>query len=139
MSIDLKSCRDRLGELELFNTVEDTASAAEAMESFNALPPAAFVSTAAERAVPNKVSGRHRQPVLQTVSVLFALAAERADRERNDPAEIHRNAVINKLTAWRPPGATGPFQYVSYSIRMIADGLIWGECLFAAPYLLVIV
>jgi hypothetical protein len=138
MSISLPAVRDRVREIERFHYVSDVLSAADAMESFGGNPPQAFVSTASERAGPEKLKtiGRHRQMILQTVSVLFVLGAERADGDREDQTEAARLEIVEKLVAWAPPGAEGNFSYVSFSVVRIADGLVWGECLFAAPWLL---
>lgn len=138
--IDLKSVRARLAatialEEPFFFSVKDTVSAGEAMESFNALPPAAFVSTAGERAEPNQLAtGRRRQRVWQTVSLLFALALERGDEERADPAEAARAFIMGRMVGWRPDGADSPFDYVSYSVVQISGGLMWGEVLVRAPW-----
>lgn len=137
MSIDLKDVRDRLRALGLFNSVSDWLSGQDAIENANAHPPAAFVSTASERAAPNRLStGRHRQLVVQTISVLFCLPTERADEERSDELEAHRLAVQEELTGLRPIGADSPFDYVGFSIRFAGEGLVWGELLFSAPYTL---
>lgn len=134
MSIDLKACRDRLQDLGRFNDVGDSVSAGEAMTNFIARPPSAYVSTASERAGPNKLSTGWRQRIFQTVSVLFVVGAERRDAEQGDEVEAHRLAIFESFTAWTPPGADGPFQYIGYSHRFAGDGLIWGESLFGAPY-----
>jgi hypothetical protein len=134
MTIDLKAVRDRLMELGHFNFVADWVSAADAIENAPPHPPAAFVTTSAERAQPNKLIGRHRQRVAQTVSVLFVIAAQRADSEQSDAVEELRLAVRDSLMGWRPPGAEAAFQYVAFSIRYSSGGLIWCEALFVAPY-----
>lgn len=142
--IDLAAVRARVlaitvGGVPLLLSVEDTPSAADAMEHFNAPPPAGFVSVARERAAPNRLSGRHRQLIRSSVSVLFCLAAERADESRNDPVEVARGAIMFSLSGWRAPGADGAFDFESYSFRFAGDGLLWGECLFGAPWILTIV
>jgi hypothetical protein len=134
MPIDLKAVSDRVSGLGFFNDVGDAAAASEAMTNFIARPPAAYVSTASERAGPNKLSTGWRQKVVQTVSVLFVMGIERADQDLSDCVEAARLLIINALTGWRPEGADSPFHYVSYSMRFAGEGLIWGECLFAAPY-----
>jgi hypothetical protein len=139
--IDLAAIRARVlaitvGGAPLFLSVEDTPSAADAMENFTAPPPAGFVSVARERAAPNRLSGRHRQLVRSSVSVLWCLGAERADEKRNDPMEVARGAIIYSLSGWRAPGADTAFDFESYSLRYIAHGLMWGESLFAASWAL---
>ena len=143
--IDLKAVRDRLIVEDaalappLFLSAKDTISAGEAMESFNAIPPAAFVSTAGERAESNMLATgpRRRQRVTQTVSILFALGLERGDDERADPAEAARVFIMGRMVGWKPPGADSPFDYVSYSVVQISGGLMWGEVLVRAPWHLV--
>ena len=132
--IDLKSVRDRLDALGIFLSVEDTVSAGEAIEQFNAPPPAAFVSTARESAAGNTLATSFRQKVTQTVSVLWVVGAERATRDNNDPMEEIRSAIIRDLTGWTPEGSASRFEYMSYSLRFIGEGLIWGEALFAGSY-----
>lgn len=131
--IDLKDIRDRVQNLDIFLSVEDTISAAEAMETFNAPPPAAFVSTSAERARPNELATGHRQRVDQTVSVLWALGAERAHRD-GDPMEEVKGKLLTSLVAWQPKGSAKPLEYVSYGVRFIGEGLIWGEILLVGAY-----
>lgn len=137
MSIDLVAVRDKVAEIATFNFVADWLSAADAIENSPPNPPAAFVTTSSERAGPNSLIGRHRQPVRQTVSVLFVLLAQRPDQPPTDEIETTRQAIVDKLVAWMPPGASTAFDYVSFSIRYSADGLIWCEILVAANYHLV--
>ena len=132
--IDLKSIRDRIIGLDYFLSVADSPAAAEAMEQFNALPPAAFVSTASERADPNMLATGHRQRVNQTISVLFVIGAERASRDNVDPMEEARSLLLRSLVAWTPQGSLKPLDYVSYSLRFIDQGLLWGELLFIGTY-----
>lgn len=132
--IDLGSVRRKIEELNLFNDVGNTTSAAEAIEEFVARPPAAYVSTASERAGANQLSTGHRQRVTQTISVLFVLGGESAASDNADEVEAVRRALIGTLTAWTPEGAASALEYGSYSLRAMADGLIWGELLFSAPY-----
>lgn len=137
--IDLKAIRAQLEEGRFFLSVKDSISAAEAMEGFNAIPPAAFVSTAGERAEPNMLATgpRRRQRVTQTVSILFVLGMERGDDESADPAEAARLFVMARTVGWQAPGADSPFDYVSYSVVQISGGLMWGEVLVRAPWHLV--
>lgn len=138
MSINLADVQARVLELELFNSVQNTLSAADAMENFNSAPPAGFVSTASERASSNTLStGRMRQRVMQTVSVLFVLGTGRADEAEGDEMEAARKAIMEHLVGWRADGAEAAFEYVSYSLVQIADGLAWGEVLVQAPWYLI--
>lgn len=134
MSIDLEAVGVAAEELELFHSVEGVVSGADAMTYGTAPPKSAYVSTARETAEPNKMTGRHRQRITQTVSILFTIAGERLDGARNDELEQVKNALLERFAGWRPPGADSVFQYVSFQVVQIADGLIWGESLFAAPY-----
>ena len=134
MSIDLKSVKQKICELGVFNDVGDTLSVAEAMKEFVARPPACYVSTSSERAGPNRLSTGHRQRITQIVSVLFVMGGERRDEDAVDPVEDARQKLLLALTAWRPEGADSPFDYVSYSFLQAEDGLVWAELLFAAPY-----
>ena len=140
--IDLNDVRARVHGLlgfegqPLFLSVEDSVSGAEAMEQFTATPPAAFVTIAGETAAPSKHMGRHEQTVLATVSILWALAAERADEDRADPMEEAKRQVILGLAGWRAAGAMDAFNYSSFSVRFIGEGLMWGEALFRARYFL---
>lgn len=133
--INLKSVADKIREgVPEFLSVGDSLSAADAVTTFTARPPACYVSTSGERARGNELSTGHRQRVIQTVSVLFVLGAERRDRQEADQVEAIKAALVKLLTAWTPEGAASPFEYGSYSLRFAGEGLAWGELLFAAPY-----
>lgn len=135
MAVDLEAIRERVKDLELFKSVGDVVDATEAMET-SARAPAAYVAIARETAAPNRTQGVHDQKVDAQVAVLFVVAAERKDGGRADAVEALRLPVINSLTAWTPPGARGPLQYVGYRIVRMAQGLIWCECTFATGWAL---
>lgn len=132
--IVLASVTEKLRELGIFNDVGDSVDAAQAITEFVARPPAAYVATSREQASANEMSTGFRQRVLQTVSVLFVIGQERKAKDTADAVEAVKAAIVKQLTAWEPEGAMGVFNYVSYSMRFAGDGLIWGECLFSAPY-----
>lgn len=141
--IDLAETRERVRAIALpssdpfFLSVSDALSAADAMEHLDANPPAAFVYMASERAEPNALAaGGRRQRVNSTVAVLILLGAERADGERADPLEIARGLVIASLVGFKPSGAGKAFDYASYRVLQISDGMIWCECLFNAPWVI---
>jgi hypothetical protein len=137
MSIDLDACRELVAGLSNFDSCETSVSAAEAMQSASAPPRSSWVSTATERAGKNEgTTGYHRQRVTQTVSILFVMAAERADGAQSDELEDAKNAVVDALVGWTPPGALNAFLYVSYALVLNADGLLWGEVLVQAPYMI---
>lgn len=136
--IDLRNVRERIERLQLFNRVGTITTAADAMENEQFIPPAAFVSTAFERAAPNRLStGRHRQLVQQGISVLWVQGAERADAEPVDVVDDTRRRLILDLIGWRPVGADMPLQYQSFSVPLIGGGLIWSELVFNGSYVLV--
>lgn len=136
--IDLNDVRDRIAKLGIFNRVGTIVGVADAIDNEAFLPPAAFVSCAIERASPNRlVTGRHRQMVSETVSIVWAQGAESADDSPNDVVEDFRRRVVEALVGWRAKGAERGFNYVSFSIRFIGNGMVWPELLFEAPYHLV--
>lgn len=135
--IDLEWIIAQLDTLKHFNDIGRAVDAAAAIGEFVARPPACYVSTTSERASPNELaSGAFRQRVTQTISILFVLGAERRSDSETDAVELTRTLVRNLLLGVTPPGADGPFQFASYSLRAMDQGLIWGELLFAAPYYL---
>lgn len=134
--VDLTAIRDRLATLEYFHGVADVQSAAQIIEgdiSFH--PPWAFVMVESETFAPNRLaSGGHRQMGTVTLSVLFAIPSQRAAEDLSDEIEQARRAVRDILKGWTPPGAQVPLDAIRYSIRLIADGVIWGEWLFRTRY-----
>lgn len=134
--IDLEKVRDRVHDLGFVYT-GDAVDAADAMQNMSAPVPAAYVSIAREGATKNKNSaGRHTQVVEQVLSVLFAVGGQRADGDLRGTVEHWKDEIIPSLIGWTAPGAGMPFEYVSYSIRFMGDGMVWAECLFAAKSLL---
>lgn len=133
-AVDLNSVRDRLATLSYFLSVQNIQDATNALEHLDALPPAAFVSTARETAEKNKVIGGHSQRVSTTISVLFCVPAERAADDAADVVEETRKAVIRILLGWTPAGAGDPLNYERYLLRATGDGLIWGEVLMTTSY-----
>lgn len=132
--IDLDDVRAKIRDLGVYNEVGDALNGADAMENFVGRPPAAFVSTSSERAAPNKMATGFRQRVYQGVSVLFVEGQESAARDTDDRVEARKRELVQLLVAWTPQGAASPFEYVSYSVRFIGGGLVWGEVILAAPY-----
>lgn len=121
-----------------FYSVSDALSLADAMENFDAVPPAAYVYTGGETSQGNK---RATGPVLQKVSasigVSFCLPAERADGERVDQTEVARGLILQKLVGFLPAGASRSLEFRSYRMVATGNGLLWGEVLFEAPWTLV--
>jgi uncharacterized protein YfiM (DUF2279 family) len=133
--IDLQAVRDRVYGLG-FAFTGNAVDATDAIQNMSAPNPSAYVSTARERAARNKnATGRHTQIVEQTVSILFAVGAERADGRQSDDVEDKKNAIIESLMGWTAPGSETPFSYDSFAIRFMDQGVVWGELLFAAKYL----
>ncbi len=135
-AVDLDTVRDRLKTLDYFNGVTTIQDGTVAAESLDLLPPWAFVSVASEKASPNKLIGGHRQLVAVSISILFAVPAERADGETGDVVEDTRKAVIRILLAWTPGRAEKALQYERYQLRATGDGLVWGEVLMGTEYFL---
>ncbi len=133
-AVDLDSVRDRLSTLSYFNSVTNLQEATIAIESMNALPPAAFVAVASETAEPNKTIGDFVQRVNVTISILFCVPAERADGKAGDDLEDARKAVIRILLGWVPERALGQLQFQRYLLRASGEGLIWGEVLMTTSY-----
>lgn len=134
-AVDLESVRARVATLAYFNAVEAIQDATVAAENMNVVPPAAFVSVARETAEPNRMStGAIVQRVAVTLSILFAVPAERADGKAGDEVEQTRKAVIRILLAWTPGGADKPLEYERYQLRATGDGLVWGEVLMRTVY-----
>jgi hypothetical protein len=136
--IDLEACRVRANEQADLRYVGNVIEAADAMQNASGPVPAAYVSTAREGASPNKnTTGKHTQLVQTVLSVLFVVGAQRADGKVPDQVEALKNDLIALFMAWTPDGnVQTPFDYVSYSIRMMADGLVWAELLFSCKSLL---
>lgn len=133
--IDLEAVRERVHGLG-FSHTGDVVEAADAMENMSAPTPAAYISTARESAARNKnATGRHTQIIEQTVSVLMALGAQRADGKLRDDVEEKKNAVIESLMGWTAPGAETPFNYLSFSVRFMAQGIVWTEAMFSARFI----
>jgi hypothetical protein len=132
----LQPIRDRVAELGYFRTVADAQDAVNAIEEAQGLPPMAFVQVVTERASRNRTMGRHGQRVACGISILFAIASDRAAGDTGDMAEQLRKAIIAKMIAWTPPGAAEALDYDRYLVRSIANGLYWGEVVFATSYLL---
>lgn len=127
--INLEAIRDRLRELEYFNSVETIQAGAQAMDQqMPSIPPAAFVSTAAETYAANRyASGGNAQMCTAQISILIAIPAQRADDQLADEVEHARKLVLLRLIGWTPEGAAGPIEAGSYKIRAITDGVIWCE------------
>lgn len=120
-----------------FLSVSDALSLADAMENFDAVPPAAYVSTGVENALQNKrATGPVLQKVNSSISVAFCLGAERADGERVDQAEVARGLILQALVGFSPAGAARSLEYKSYRMVATGGGLLWGEVLFEAPWTL---
>lgn len=135
--VDLDSVRDRVMTLSYFNGATTIQDGTLAIENVSVLPPWAFVSVARETAEPNRTAtGAKRQRVAVTISILFAVPAERADGETGDVVEEARKAVIRILLAWTPRGAEKALEYQRYQLRATGDGLVWGEVLMGTEYLL---
>lgn len=118
-----------------FVTVSDWSSATDAIMNGDAPTPALYVSLYRETPEPNRLaSGGRAQLVRSTVSLLFCLAAERADQERSDPIEITRGALLQTFVGFKPGGALKAFDYAGYSVRQEGDGLVWAEVLVASAW-----
>lgn len=134
--INLGEVRDRLATLDYFTSVQDIQAAAQAIDATAPfIPPAAFVSIGRETYEPNRyAAGGHAQRATVTLSVLFCVPATRADGATSDEVEQARKAIRLILMGWKPGGADKALEAGSYSVRLIADGLIWGEWLFATSF-----
>lgn len=139
--IDLASVRERVREIDTlldtgsFLSVSDWSSATDAIENGDAIAPAAYVSLSREQPDGNRLSsGGRAQRVRSTVSVLFCLAAERADDERSDPIEVARGSIIAKLVGFKPGGAVDAFSYAGYGLRAEGGGMVWGEVLLGTSW-----
>lgn len=133
-AVDLESVKDRIKALGYFLTVDDVEAASIAIGDENAYPPAAYVSVASERALPNKQIGGFAQRVNPALSILFAEAAADASRARTGKLEQTRKALIRQLIGWVPTGADYPLTYLGYQLRAMSDGLLWGEVTFSTSY-----
>jgi len=131
---DMTAIRDRIKSLGYFLDVSDVQNAAQAIEESMGLPPMAFTSTANEQAEPNKTNGGYAQRVATRLSILFAIATDRAAHDDKDMAEQLRKAIIRLMIGWTPPGALGPLNYDRYAVRAMGEGLFWGEVLFTTSY-----
>lgn len=133
--MDLQSVKDRIHALG-FAYTGDAVEAADAIQSMAAPVPAAYVSTARESAAPNRLStGRHSQVVTAIISVLFAVGAQRADAQLRDEVEEWKTKVRDSMIGWTADGANLPFDYISFSIRFMDQGTVWGELLFQTKYM----
>jgi len=134
--VDLIAVRDRLRSLEYFNSVDDIQAGSEAIQGLKPFtPPAAFVSIARESYERNRyASGGHGQRATVNLSVLFCVPAERADGRQSDEVEAARKVILAQLIGWTPAGAQQALEAVSYNVRLIADGLVWGEWLFRTSF-----
>jgi hypothetical protein len=135
-AVNLTSVRDRLSTLAYFNSVSDLQEATLNIENLTGIPPLAFVSVASETADPNKLIGGLSQRVTVSISVLFCVAAEAADRRPKDALDETRRAVIRILLGWTPVGAEKALEYQRFLLRASRDGLIWGEVLMRTLYYL---
>lgn len=134
--IDLDAVRDRIREIQDLSFVGDAVDAADAIENMVAPTPCAYVSVARESGSPNKNStGRHTQVITADISVLFALASQRAAADLKDKVEATRSAITDQMIGWTPSGGELPFDFVSYSVRFMGQGMFWGEILFRSKYL----
>lgn len=134
--VDLSAVRDRLETLSYFTGVQDIQGGAEALSGLTAFrPPAAFVSIARESYEPNRLaSGGHAQRATTIISVLFCVPSTRADRGDGDEVEQARKVILALLKGWMPPGAAKPLEAVDYRVRLIAEGLVWGEWQFRTSF-----
>lgn len=134
--VSLSDIRARMALLNYFTSIQDIQAGTQAFEGLAPFrPPAAFVSIANESFEPNRyASGGHGQRASATVSILFCLQADRADDATNDEVEEVRKAVLAALRGYQPGGALKALESFRYQIRLIADGLIWGEWLFRTSY-----
>jgi hypothetical protein len=135
-AVDLDSIRDRLATLEYFNGVTTITDGTAAAENLDLLPPWAFVSVPREVAEKSKLIGGHRQRVAVSISILFAVPAERADEQTGDVVEDTRKAVIRILLAWTPARAEKALEYERYQLRASGDGLVWAEVIMTTEYFL---
>lgn len=134
---DLKDVAERVEGLAFFLLVGDIQKAEEAIAGrLPFTPPAAFVSIVNEQAQSGNLisAGGYAQRVGFRLSILFAIKAQRADDETRDMMERTRKAIMRQLVAWTPIGAEKALEYDRYLIRLIADGLCWGEVLFRGSY-----
>jgi hypothetical protein len=131
---DFVAIRDRLATLGYFVTITDVLNAANAIEESEGVPPAAFVSTAAETGQPNKLVGGHAQRVAVRLSILFVVGTERAAHDTKDVTEQLRKAIIRLFMGWVAPGTDSPMNYDRYLPRAMGEGLFWGEVLFTTSY-----
>lgn len=133
--VDLASVRDRLAALDYFTGVQDIQAGSEAIAGLAAfIPPAAFVSIGDENYEPNKLIGSHRQRATVTLSVLFCIPSERVAGDTADEVEQARKVILARLIGWQPDGAEKALEASRYSVRLIADGLIWGEWRFRTVF-----
>ncbi len=133
-AVDLESVRDRVAALGYFVSVRDIQAATEAIVDEIVLPPAAFVSVAAETAERNNVIGGHSQRVTVTLSVLFAEQVQRAAADTRDRVELTRKAVMRQLIAWTPRNAAASLEYDRYLLKGMSGNVIWCEVLFRTSY-----
>jgi len=134
--VQLGTIRDRLATLSYFTGVHDIQAGSEAISGEAPfVPPAAFVSTAAETYGPNRyAAGGHGQRATTDVSVLFCVPAQRADSATADEVEQARKAILAILAGFTPDGADKPLDAVRYQVRLIADSLVWGEWIFRTGF-----
>lgn len=134
--VDIKAVRDRLRLLKYFTDVQDIQGGAQAIGGYEPfVPPAAFVSIAAENYKPQKyAAGGFAQSCEAILSVLMCIPANRADSEKADEVEQARKVTAAQLLGWQPPGAISPLQAVRYQVRLIADGFIWPEWQFRTKF-----
>jgi len=134
--VDLKAVRERLGALEYFTSVDTVQAATEAITGAEvAIPPAAFVSIMQENYAANRyAAGGHAQRATVELSVLFCIPGERIDGELPDEVERARKLILAVLIGWQPPGADVALEARSYAVRMIAEGLVWGEWRFRTGF-----
>lgn len=134
--VDLSSIETRLALLEYFTGVRDIQAGSQAIsgdEPF--VPPAAFVSVATENYEPNRLaSGGHAQQATIGISVLFCVPAQRADNGLGDEVEHARKLISAQLVGFTPDGALKPLDAFRYSVRLIDEGLIWGEWIFRTRF-----
>lgn len=127
--VDLSAVRDRLKTLGYFTDAQDIQAGADALSGLTPfIPPAAFVSIARETYEPNRyATGAHGQRGTAILSFLFCVPSTRADKATGDEVEQARKAIAALMKGWQPPGAQKALELVDYRVRLIADGLVWGE------------
>lgn len=137
--INLIDIRDRVGTLGYFTSVEALQDVSQVMAGEVAfVPPASFVMMARETWEPNRyAAGGRGQRATSQISILSCIQAQRAAGDEADETEQARKAIVAVLTGFKPGGAQIGLSPSSYTVRMIADGLIWFEVIMTTTWDLV--